>query len=115
CMYNYYCNLHFIYFSFLSILFFAATSPSHISPLSLHDALPILLPRERPAAVPPVAPIDVVAEADPLERLALLVAVDAQEGKRPRSEEHTSELQSPYDLVCRLLLEKKKDINKYIK
>src|SRR5207248_10802337 len=30
-----------------------------------------------------------------------------------RSEEHTSELQSPYDLVCRLLLEKKKK-NKYI-
>src|SRR5207248_4344957 len=29
-----------------------------------------------------------------------------------RSEEHTSELQSPYDLVCRLLLEKKKKINK---
>src|SRR6266516_6551001 len=28
---------------------------------------------------------------------------------RPRSEEHTSELQSPYDLVCRLLLEKKKN------
>src|SRR5207248_8906700 len=28
-----------------------------------------------------------------------------------RSEEHTSELQSPYDLVCRLLLEKKKDEN----
>src|SRR5437867_9965501 len=27
---------------------------------------------------------------------------------RTRSEEHTSELQSPYDLVCRLLLEKKK-------
>src|SRR5437867_10000711 len=29
-----------------------------------------------------------------------------------RSEEHTSELQSPYDLVCRLLLEKKKQKNK---
>src|SRR5207248_11772616 len=29
-------------------------------------------------------------------------------GEPPRSEEHTSELQSPYDLVCRLLLEKKK-------
>src|SRR5437867_6448949 len=28
-----------------------------------------------------------------------------------RSEEHTSELQSPYDLVCRLLLEKKKRLN----
>src|SRR5207248_10728562 len=29
-------------------------------------------------------------------------------GRDTRSEEHTSELQSPYDLVCRLLLEKKK-------
>src|SRR6266516_5128166 len=29
--------------------------------------------------------------------------------RRVRSEEHTSELQSPYDLVCRLLLEKKKN------
>src|SRR5437867_8000291 len=29
-------------------------------------------------------------------------------GNSARSEEHTSELQSPYDLVCRLLLEKKK-------
>src|SRR6266705_2891142 len=29
-------------------------------------------------------------------------------GRHARSEEHTSELQSPYDLVCRLLLEKKK-------
>src|SRR5207248_11704990 len=32
----------------------------------------------------------------------------------PRSEEHTSELQSPYDLVCRLLLEKKKKTKKNI-
>src|SRR5438094_6466333 len=31
-----------------------------------------------------------------------------QRRRRLRSEEHTSELQSPYDLVCRLLLEKKK-------
>src|SRR5207248_5709745 len=31
-------------------------------------------------------------------------------GKGTRSEEHTSELQSPYDLVCRLLLEKKNTI-----
>src|SRR6202047_5481616 len=31
--------------------------------------------------------------------------------RQDRSEEHTSELQSPYDLVCRLLLEKKKDIS----
>src|SRR5207248_8220797 len=32
---------------------------------------------------------------------------------RRRSEEHTSELQSPYDLVCRLLLEKKQQRSKY--
>src|SRR5256885_5171361 len=31
-----------------------------------------------------------------------------QQGKEKRSEEHTSELQSPCNLVCRLLLEKKK-------
>src|SRR5207248_10175481 len=38
-------------------------------------------------------------------------AVD-KELPTPRSEEHTSELRSPYDLVCRLLLEKKKKKNK---
>src|SRR5207248_9107583 len=37
------------------------------------------------------------------------VAPLRREGGDPRSEEHTSELQSPYDLVCRLLLEKKKN------
>src|SRR5438094_6413083 len=35
-----------------------------------------------------------------------------QPPQQDRSEEHTSELQSPYDLVCRLLLEKKKKKNK---
>src|SRR5699024_12787416 len=34
--------------------------------------------------------------------------VTAPRGRQPRSEEHTSELQSRFDLVCRLLLEKKK-------
>src|SRR5256885_3137656 len=34
----------------------------------------------------------------------------APEGASERSEEHTSELQSPCNLVCRLLLEKKKDM-----
>src|ERR1039457_7507025 len=34
-----------------------------------------------------------------------------QQSLRPRSEEHTSELQSPCNLVCRLLLEKKENIN----
>src|SRR5437867_10764062 len=40
----------------------------------------------------------------PVIAQALDLAVNIEE----RSEEHTSELQSPYDLVCRLLLEKKK-------
>src|SRR5437868_9661661 len=35
-------------------------------------------------------------------------------GQHARSEEHTSELQSRFDLVCRLLLEKKKKKKKYI-
>src|SRR5437867_9473292 len=37
------------------------------------------------------------------------VSIIAQLTATYRSEEHTSELQSPYDLVCRLLLEKKND------
>src|SRR5438552_12978827 len=39
------------------------------------------------------------------------VARSAPSRRRPRSEEHTSELQSPDHLVCRLLLEKKKKKN----
>src|SRR5437867_9069301 len=47
-------------------------------------------------------------------QLRLEIGQDARDQVEPilargsRSEEHTSELQSPYDLVCRLLLEKKK-------
>src|SRR5437867_12968220 len=47
-----------------------------------------------------------------VERSTLLLD-KAIEPRRVRSEEHTSELQSPYDLVCRLLLEKKKKQTKY--
>src|SRR2546426_4906464 len=36
------------------------------------------------------------------------IVIEKDEGPRKRSEEHTSELQSPCNLVCRLLLEKKK-------
>src|SRR5437867_8758930 len=46
--------------------------------------------------------------------ILLMMSAGAQgegRGARARSEEHTSELQSPYDLVCRLLLEKKKKIH----
>src|SRR5207244_13569736 len=61
-------------------------------PLSLHDALPIF-------AVP------VGRHA----HLYLLRSVRRSDRGQSRSEEHTSELQSPDHLVCRLLLEKKKD------
>src|SRR5699024_11283072 len=49
-------------------------------------------------------------EADPkVDTLALIRAMDADSERcDARSEEHTSELQSRFDLVCRLLLEKKK-------
>src|SRR5207247_7968527 len=42
---------------------------------------------------------------------ATLVGVTVNKDKLDRSEEHTSELQSRVDLVCRLLLEKKKNMN----
>src|SRR2546426_5527220 len=73
-----------------SFFFFNDTATTEIYTLSLHDALPIW----EQAAVQQRAP-EQVAEALPH------VAT-------PRSEEHTSELQSPCNLVCRLLLEKKK-------
>src|SRR5256885_12902970 len=52
---------------------------------------------------------DPVSPADPLVRAARRLRDHVQRRARPavRSEEHTSELQSPCNLVCRLLLEKK--------
>src|SRR5207247_10070279 len=71
--------------------------------LSLHDALPICrLGRSRPTRrVPGCASL-------PLLDLAEAGAEQVDGGQPPRSEEHTSELQSRVDLVCRLLLEKNK-------
>src|SRR5437867_8139941 len=54
-------------------------------------------------------PIPGMAVSSPIvwgDRVFVSTAVSSD-----RSEEHTSELQSPYDLVCRLLLEKKKKHN----
>src|SRR5207248_8871329 len=42
----------------------------------------------------------------------ILLCHSGKPGNGQRSEEHTSELQSPYDLVCRLLLEKKNNMNR---
>src|SRR6266403_6360901 len=66
--------------------FFNDTATTEIYTLSLHDALPIS---------PPCCPRCLSPSCTRPEAL--------------RSEEHTSELQSRRDLVCRLLLEKKKD------
>src|SRR5438132_8851493 len=68
-----------------------------IYPLSLHDALPI----SRGGAI---------RDSERLGQLLLLGQNARQQDQRrhARSEEHTSELQSHSDLVCRLLLEKKK-------
>src|SRR5207248_3951537 len=67
--------------------------------------------RERavgPAPAREAVPQPRVAAPDPEDRVRLVLdALDAEPNRVERSEEHTSELQSPYDLVCRLLLEKK--------
>src|SRR5437867_8847467 len=89
--------------------FFTDTPPPDIYTLSLHDALPIsavLAPstqRRRLVHSVPSSGLRAIAgwrrAQPPATRLPTC----------RRSEEHTSELQSPYDLVCRLLLEKKKN------
>src|SRR5258708_36287618 len=73
--------------------FFNDTATTEIYTLSLHDALPILAPERT-----------IVLEIMPQEKVVPIIA----DADRIRSEEHTSELQSPDHLVCRLLLEKKK-------
>src|SRR2546426_5802263 len=83
--------------SFFFFFFFNDTATTEIYTLSLHDALPIS-PALRDARRAP-------SGADGLPHRA------ARAADLPRSEEHTSELQSPCNLVCRLLLEKKKKKN----
>src|SRR5687768_17971791 len=91
------CNTLFLFF------FFKDTATTEIYTLSLHDALPIFRPAE--AAVR-----QAVRCRDEHE----LVPAPGRErvDELPRSEEHTSELQSRLHLVCRLLLEKKKKASK---
>src|SRR5207249_8908291 len=80
----------------IHLLFFFTPPPtSQLYTLSLHDALPIYSPlRSFRRTVSQIAPA---------------VCDDANlSSASSRSEEHTSELQLRFDLVCRLLLEKKK-------
>src|SRR3712207_9206178 len=81
------------------------TATTEIYTLSLHDALPILLPHPSQERVPAN-----VGHQLPQHRGALGIGdlVEVQFDGVQRSEEHTSELQSRQYLVCRLLLEKKK-------
>src|SRR5690606_2832856 len=57
---------------------------------------------------PPVGKLDITLYRDDLTEIALQPIVRRTEVEFDRSEEHTSELQSRENLVCRLLLEKKK-------
>src|SRR5215475_15816772 len=81
-------------FFFFFFFFFNETAPTEIYTLSLHDALPI--GREpRPPAARSYSRFEYPRPTSSARASA-------------RSEEHTSELQSRENLVCRLLLEKKK-------
>src|SRR5260370_27963877 len=83
-------------FFFSSFFFFNDTATTEIYTLSLHDALPI---SARSALRGP-----------PLRRSVRgTTPVAESRCSATRSEEHTSELQSHLNLVCRLLLEKKKN------
>src|SRR5699024_12620042 len=108
-------NIFILYSLFLFFSNHPATS--EISTLSLHDALPIFLSNgfrpdgasSRTCLLRPrfgYQPGDCAARWLP----GSLVMVSRRLLRRRRSEEHTSELQSRFDLVCRLLLEKKKII-----
>src|SRR5256885_3308109 len=77
--------------------FFNDTATTEIYTLSLHDALPISLPNKSRRRLPSLR-----------LRMWCLRRNPALRWPSHRSEEHTSELQSPCNLVCRLLLEKKK-------
>src|SRR5256885_3030729 len=78
----------------LGFFFFNDTATTEIYTLSLHDALPIYAKVRRGRRRPKPSPTQ---DSTPSSRVP----------RSERSEEHTSELQSPCNLVCRLLLEKK--------
>src|SRR5256885_6649351 len=91
--------MYFLSFLFFFFFFFNDTATTEIYTLSLHDALPISFEFSL-----------VYHLGDVLDRhhLAFEHGENFRQRHRARSEEHTSELQSPCNLVCRLLLEKKK-------
>src|SRR5437899_7289649 len=89
--------------------FYNRTPPTKIYPLSLHDALPILQRRTQTMAELKRAVRAERAEFQHEPSPCAWVTARPRRIWRGRSEEHTSELQSLRHLVCRLLLEKKKN------
>src|SRR5690606_41427427 len=100
-------------------LFLSAASPAEIYTLSLHDALPISEPRalgkrlKLPISLPttggrPESPRPSPCRLISSSSLLSCSSASFSPSWLNRSEEHTSELQSRENLVCRLLLEKKK-------
>src|SRR3712207_7190504 len=87
--------------------FFNDTATTEIYTLSLHDALPIYF-LDNPASGRVLEKIGFRATGIVAPRYSAGRGADA--ACRLRSEEHTSELQSRQYLVCRLLLEKKKNL-----
>src|SRR5690606_41360751 len=95
-----------------------ATATTAIYTLSLHDALPICgLPSEvrvticSPSPGSPLGPWMLASLVHPMSHQPVDITgrdVEVEVSGLLRSEEHTSELQSRENLVCRLLLEKKK-------
>src|SRR3712207_8329452 len=95
----------------VSVFFFNDTATTEIYTLSLHDALPIstltkevfdLVALQVLGFIPAV---DFTDTQDFIQKIGFPIVFDS------RSEEHTSELQSRQYLVCRLLLEKKNNLN----
>src|SRR5256885_9976497 len=95
-----------------SLFFFNDTATTEIYTLSLHDALPI---SERERAWQRYRDIERFVGSGECRQRQVCRHFGEQakwESCGGRSEEHTSELQSPCNLVCRLLLEKKKKNNR---
>src|SRR5690349_25177028 len=90
----------------LLIFLFIVPAPTEIYTLSLHDALPIWSSRRASSR----SGLARCSASVGFASTARSVASGSAGGRLgfARSEEHTSELQSRRDLVCRLLLEKKK-------
>src|SRR2546426_6955800 len=87
--------------------FFNDTATTEIYTLSLHDALPISTAEEVLEFLEAFVDTHSVTDVFLYGTAASPSIVNA--ARQKRSEEHTSELQSPCNLVCRLLLEKKKN------